>query len=54
MSGTFIRYEMVKAMSATEGLMFVAGKIFGEKEPEIQEVSSVDEMQALAREINGR
>lgn len=53
MTGLFIRYEMVKAMSATESLLFVVGRLFGEPEPEAQELSSVSDMMAFAREING-
>ncbi|GJE78089.1 hypothetical protein [Methylorubrum suomiense] len=53
MTGLFIRYEMVKAMSATESLLFVVGRLFGEPEPEAQELNSLSEMQAYVREING-
>jgi len=44
---------MVKAMSTTEALMFVASKALGSPEPEGDELTSMDQMQAFAREING-
>lgn len=54
MTGLFIRYEMVKAMSATEGLLFTAGKIFGSSdEGEGEDLNSVADMQAFERMING-
>lgn len=53
MTGLFIRYEMVKAMSNTESLLFVVGKLFGEAEPEAQELNDVSDMLAFGRMING-
>lgn len=53
MTGLFIRYEMVKAMSATESLLFVVGKLFGKEEPPAADLSSVNDMLAFGRMING-
>lgn len=53
MTGLFIRYEMVKAMSTTESLLFVVGQLFGKQEAPAQELDSVSDMMAFARAING-
>lgn len=55
MTGLYIRQEMVRAMSATESLMFVAGKIFGKQEPqrEVDKLSSVNDMLNFAKMVNG-
>jgi hypothetical protein len=53
MTGLFIRYEMVKAMAATESLLFVTGKLFGKAEPEGEALTSVEDMMAFARAVNG-
>lgn len=53
MTGLFIRYEMVKAMSATESLLFVVGQLFGEAEPETEELDDLSGMLAFGRMING-
>jgi hypothetical protein len=49
-----VQFEMVKAMSFTESLVFTAGQIFGAKSSKTeQSLTSVDDMLAFAREING-
>lgn len=54
MTGLFIRYEMVKAMSTTESLLFVVGQLFGSgEEQQGEQLETVDAMMAFAREING-
>lgn len=53
MTGLFIRYEMVKAMSTTESLLFVVGRLFGKAEEPASDLNSVGDMMAFARAING-
>ncbi len=53
MTGLFIRYEMVKAMSVTESLLFVTEKLFGKAEPEAEDLNGLNEMMAFARAVNG-
>ncbi|GBU16870.1 MULTISPECIES: hypothetical protein [unclassified Methylobacterium] len=53
MSGLFIRFEMVKAMSTTESLLFVVGRMFSGSKSEPKQLESVDDMMAFARMVNG-
>ena len=49
-----VQFEMVKAMSFTESMMFTAGYIFGEKQSTPEEtLCSVDDMLAFAKMVNG-
>ncbi|MGW5840121.1 hypothetical protein ACWFZ6_19155 [Methylorubrum extorquens] len=49
-----VQFEMVKAMSFTESMMFTAGNIFGAKQSApTDELSSMDEMLAFAKMVNG-
>lgn len=48
------QFEMVKAMSFTESLLYTAGQIFGAKQSTSEEtLSSVDDMLAFAKMVNG-
>ncbi|WP_273288274.1 hypothetical protein [Methylorubrum populi] len=44
---------MVKAMSGTESLLFVVGKLFGKEEAPAEELNSVSDMLAFGRMVNG-
>lgn len=49
-----VQFEMVKAMSFTESLLYTAGQIFGAKQSTSEEtLSSVDDMLAFAKMVNG-
>ena len=49
-----VQFEMVKAMSFTESLLFTAGQIFGSKQSTAtDDLSSVNDMLAFAKMING-
>lgn len=49
-----VQFEMVKAMSFTESTLFTAGQIFGSKPAgEVEELTSVEQMLAFAKQING-
>ncbi|KMO20360.1 hypothetical protein [Methylobacterium indicum] len=51
-----VQFEMVKAMSTTESLLYTAGQIFGSKtgtKREEQPLSSVSDMLAFAKMVNG-
>lgn len=49
-----VQFEMVKAMSFTESLLYTAGQIFGAKRSTAtDDLSSVDDMLAFAKMING-
>ncbi|GJE81069.1 hypothetical protein CJNNKLLH_2411 [Methylorubrum thiocyanatum] len=49
-----VQFEMVKAMSFTESLIYTAGQIFGAKQSTSEEtLSSVDDMLAFAKMVNG-
>ena len=51
-----VQFEMVKAMSFTESLLFTAGQVFGGKQStsaSTQQLTSVDDMLAFTRQING-
>lgn len=49
-----VQFEMVKAMSFTESLLYTAGQIFGAKQSMASDdLSSVNDMLAFAKMING-
>ncbi|MFE1603000.1 hypothetical protein [Methylobacterium sp. ID0610] len=51
-----VQFEMVKAMSTTESLLYTAGQVFGSKsgtKQDEQRLDSVSDMMAFARAING-
>ncbi|MGY6282628.1 hypothetical protein ACXIT0_07005 [Methylorubrum extorquens] len=49
-----VQFEMVKAMSFTESLLYTAGQIFGAKQSTSEEtLSSVNDMLAFAKMVNG-
>ncbi|MGU3358916.1 hypothetical protein ACLBWX_01140 [Methylobacterium sp. M6A4_1b] len=50
-----MQFEMVKAMSFTESLLFTAGQVFGAKQSQpVDNLTSVDDMLAFAAQINGQ
>lgn len=54
MTGLFIRYEMVKAMSTTEALLFTVGQVFGSGEqPASNQLEEFSDMEAFVRSISG-
>lgn len=57
MTGLFVQFEVVKAMSATESLLITAGQIFGKKDGssggKANVVGSVSQAQAFAAMVNG-
>lgn len=49
-----VQFEMVKAMSFTESLLFTTGQVFGAKQSQpVENLSSVSDMLAFAAQING-
>ncbi|MCJ2108628.1 hypothetical protein MKK70_25295 [Methylobacterium sp. E-041] len=49
-----IQFEMVKAMSFTESLLFTAGQVFGSNQSKpTEDLNSVSDMLAFAAQING-
>ncbi|GJD32831.1 hypothetical protein PMNALOAF_4110 [Methylobacterium adhaesivum] len=49
-----VQFEMVKAMSFTESLLFTAGQVFGAKQSApTEDLNSVSDMLAFAAQING-
>jgi hypothetical protein len=49
-----VQFEMVKAMSFTESLLYTAGQIFGAKRPETADnLTSMSDMLAFAKMVNG-
>lgn len=49
-----VQFEMVKAMSFTESLLFTAGQVFGAKQSQpVENLNSVSDMLAFAAQING-
>ncbi|WP_177202299.1 hypothetical protein [Methylobacterium sp. ap11] len=49
-----VQFEMVKAMSFTESLLYTAGQIFGTKRPEFADnLTSMSDMLAFAKMVNG-
>lgn len=50
-----VQFEMVKAMSFTESLLFTAGQVFGAKQSQpTDNLTSVNDMLAFAAQINGQ
>ena len=49
-----VQFEMVKAMSFTESLLFTAGQVFGSNQSTpTEDLNSVSDMLAFAAQING-
>ena len=49
-----VQFEMVKAMSFTESLLFTAGQVFGSNQFQpTEDLNSVSDMLAFAAQING-
>lgn len=50
-----VQFEMVKSMSVTESMLFTAGQVFGAKPSgEAEELTSVEQMMAFAKQVNGQ
>lgn len=47
-----MEHDMAKSLSFAESLNWVAASIFGKKKPETKTVSTIDQMMAIAREVN--
>jgi hypothetical protein len=49
-----VQFEMVKAMSFTESLLFTAGQVFGNNQSQpTEDLNSVPDMLEFAAQING-